>query len=182
MLAQQVAKKYSRALFNLVRDKSVIDRASTQFEQLNELISADPSLLQFLLAPQVLDSNKESFLKDVFADRLDPLFLEFLLVLVRKHRIGFLPEIIKAFRALVAQEKGIIVALVTSAVALLEKERDALTRSLEEQTGKKIELETKVDPSILGGMIVIMGDQIIDGSVRYSLAQLQDELLKIKVA
>lgn len=182
MLAQQVAKKYSQALFHLVRDKGVIDQASTQFEDLKELISADPSLLRFLLAPQILDVNKESLLKEVFASRLDPLFLEFLLVLVRKHRIGFLPEIIEAFRALVAEEKGIVVAKVTSSIALGEKERDELKKSLEKQTGKKIELETKVDPAILGGMIVIMGDQIIDGSVRYSLSQLRDELLKIKVA
>ncbi len=182
MLAQQVAKKYSQALLNIVRDKSVIDLASTQFEDLKELISADPALLQFLLAPQVLDTDKESLLKDVFASRLEPLFLEFLLVLVKKHRILYLPEIIEQFLALVAVEKGIVIALVTSAVALSDKEQDELTKSLEKQTGKKIELDIKIDPAIMGGLIIIMGDQIIDGSVRYALSQLQDELLKIKVA
>lgn len=181
MLAQEVAKKYSTALFNIVREKGLIDVAFEQFENLDKLVNNDPSLLQFLLAPHILDQNKVALLKDVFKERLDPLFLEFLLVLVQKHRIGFLHEIIEEFRYRVADARGMLVAKVTTAVPMNDRDRADLTAKLAAKTGKSIELEETVDPAIMGGMIVILGDQIIDGSVRHGLSLLKDELMKLKV-
>jgi len=182
MLAQQVAKKYSTALFNIVREKGLIDKAYVQFRQLDDLVKQDDSLLQFLLAPHILDQNKIALVRDVFGSRLEPLFLEFLLVLIDKHRIGFLHDIIEEFRAQVAEAHGIVVARVTTVVPLDDGARRKLIEKLAAKTGKKIELDEKVDPSILGGTIVILGDQIIDGSVRHKLSLLRDELMKLKVA
>ncbi len=181
MLAQEVAKKYSTALFNIVREKGLIDEAFTQFEELDHLINDDESLLQFLLAPHILDQNKVNLLKDVFSDRLNPLFLEFLLVLVSKHRIGFLHEIIEEFRNRVADARGMLVAKVTSAIPLNDTDRDGLIKKLAAKTGKSIELEEKIDPAVMGGMIIILGDQIIDGSVRHGLSLLKEDLMKLKV-
>jgi F-type H+-transporting ATPase subunit delta len=182
MLAQQVAVKYSTALFNIVREKKLVDRAYEQFEQLDAVISADRTLLQFLLAPHILEDKKVALVKDVFGTRLEPLFLEFLLVLIDKHRIGFLHEIVREFRTLVEEARGIIKAAVTTAHPLVDEERTRLTERLEKKTGKTIELVEKIEPSILGGMIVILKDQIIDGSVRYKLSILKEELMKLKVA
>ena len=182
MLAQQVAKKYSTALFNLVSQKGLVDSAFEQFEQLDNLIKSDDTLLQFLLAPHILDQDKIKVVREVFAPRLEPLFLEFLLVLIEKHRIGFLHDIIEEFRERVAAARGIIVARVITAVPMDDTMRTGLIAKLTDKTGKTIELDEKVDPTILGGMIVILGDQIIDGSVRHSLSLLKDELMKLKVA
>jgi len=182
MLAQQVAKKYSTALFNIVREKGMVDKAYEQFEQLDNLIKQDDSLLQFLLAPHILDQHKVALVRDVFAERLDPLFLQFLMVLIDKHRIGFLHDIIEEFRARVAEAYGIIVARVTTSVRMDDSARRKLVEKLAAKTGKKIELEEKIDPSILGGTIVVLGDQIIDGSVKHKLSLLRDELMKLKVA
>ncbi|MEZ5357899.1 MAG: ATP synthase F1 subunit delta [Candidatus Zixiibacteriota bacterium] len=181
MLAQQVAKKYSTALFNIVREKGLIDTAYEQFEELDKLVNSDPSLLQFLLAPHILDQHKVALLKNVFGSRLNPLFLEFLLVLVGKHRIGFLHEIIEEFRYRVADARGMMVAKITTAIPLNDADRKGLIAKLAAKTGKSIELEEKVDPAIMGGMIVIIGDQIIDGSVRHGLSLLKEELMKLKV-
>lgn len=182
MLAQQVAKKYSSALFNIVREKGMVDQAFEQFEQLDNLVKKDDSLLQFLLAPHILDQFKVDLIKEVFGSRLEPLFLQFLLVLIEKHRIGFLHDIIEEFRARVAEARGIIVARVTTAVPLDDKARAGLIAKLTTKTGKTIELDEKADTAILGGVIVILGDQIIDGSVRNKLSILRDELMKLKVA
>jgi F-type H+-transporting ATPase subunit delta len=182
MLAQQVAKKYSTALFHIVREKGLMDLASAQFEQLDNLVKKDDTLLQFLLAPHILDQQKVALVRDVFKERLEPLFLEFLMVLVEKHRIGFLHDIIDEFRAQVAEARGIAVARVTTAVPLDDDARRRLIDRLQAKTGKTIELDEKIDRSILGGMIVILGDQIIDGSVRDQLSQLKEELMKLKVA
>ncbi|MCK5124789.1 MAG: ATP synthase F1 subunit delta [candidate division Zixibacteria bacterium] len=181
MLAQEVAKKYSTALFNIVNEKGLIDEAFEQFEELDKLINSDASLLQFLLAPHILDQNKITLLRDVFTQRLNPLFLEFLLVLISKHRIGFLHEIIEEFRWRVANARGMLVAKVTTAIPLNDADRASLIAKLASRTGKSIELEEKVDSAILGGMIVILGDQIIDGSVKHGLALLKEDLMKLSV-
>lgn len=182
MLAQQVAKKYSTALFNIVKEKGLLDQAYEQFEDLDNLIKSDDTLLDFLLAPHILDQHKLALVRDVFGPRLEPLFLEFLLVLVDKHRIGFLHEIIEEFRARVAEERNMVVARITTTKPLTEMDRKNLITRLESKTSKSVELEEKVDPAILGGMIVILGDQIIDGSVKHHLTLLRDELMKLKVA
>lgn len=182
MLAQQVATKYSAALFNITRRKNLIDQAYTQFEQIDTIIKQDKTLLQFLLAPHILDQVKVKVVKDVFGPRLEPLFLQFLLVLIDKHRIGFLHEIVREFRALVEEERGIIKAHVTVTRPLVDDDRRRLIERLRMKTGKTIELVEKTDPSILGGMIVILKDQIIDGSVKHKLSLLREELMKLKVA
>lgn len=182
MIAHQVAKVYSTALFNIVRKNGLIDEANDQFESLDALINMDDSLLHFLLAPHILDQQKIALLKDVLGPRLNPLFMEFLLVLVNKHRIGYLHEIIGAFRLLVAEARGIQITRVITAKALSDADRADLQARLAVRTGKTIEIEERVDPTILGGVIVILGDQIIDGSVRHGLSMLKEELMKLKVA
>jgi len=182
MLAPQVAKKYATALFHLARDRGLIDQASDQFAHLDQLLVSDATLVQFLLAPHIREQEKTALLRTVFGNRLEPLFLEFLLLLVDKHRIGFLHDIIIHFRALVAEERGLIIARVITAVPLSETERRDLVIRLRRKTGKIVELDEKVESSILGGMIVILKDKIIDGSVRHKLTLLKEELLKLKVA
>ena len=182
MLAEQVAKKYSLALFNLVRDRGLMDQAYVQFEGLDQILLKNKSLLQFLKAPHITDQEKVALVRRAFTGQLEPLFVEFILVLVAKYRVGFLHDIIIAFRSLVAGAKGLAVAQVTTAVPLADDQRRSLITRLQSKTGHTVELDEKVDRAILGGMIIILGDQIIDGSVRHKLSLLRDELMKLKVA
>jgi len=182
MLAEQVAKKYSLALFNIVREQGLMDQAYVQFEGLDRILQKNKSFLQLLKAPHITDQDKVALVRRVFTGQLELLFVEFILVLVAKHRIGFLHDIIIAFRALVAEAKGLAVAQVTTAVPLADDQRKALIGRLQAKTGHTVELDEKVDRAILGGMIIILGDQIIDGSVRHKLSLLRDELMKLKVA
>ena len=181
MLAQQVARKYSQALFLAAREKGLIDTAYEQFSDLQTFLVGDRMLLNFLSAPQVLDERKQALIREVFGPRMDRLFVEFLDVLVEKHRIAFLPEVIDEFARLVEAEKGIGRATVITAVPLTETERASLTAKLAAKTDLKIELQEKVDPSVIGGMIVILHDQIIDGSVRHGLNVLEEQLGRVRV-
>ena len=97
MLAQEVAKKYAQALFLAAKGKGLIDKAYDQFGDLNRFLKTDDTLLNFLNAPQVLDEHKLKLVRDVFSERLDRLFVELLVVLVEKHQIAFLPEVIDEF-------------------------------------------------------------------------------------
>lgn len=181
MLSQEVAKKYANALFLSTAEKGNMDDIQEQLTGLKELLEKDVTLLNFLSAPQVLEENKRSLIREVLGSWLDRLLVEFLVVLIDKHRIGFLAEIIDEFTRLVEAEQGVGRVTVITAVALNESERARLTEKMAARTGLKIVLEEKVDPSILGGMIVILHNEIIDGSIRHGLNSINDQLGKVRV-
>ena len=181
MLAQEVARKYAQALFLSSREKNRLDTAFEQLSDLGEFVITDKTLLEFLTSPKVMESHKQQLVKSVFSERLDRLVLEFLGVLVDKKRITFLPEIIDEFVRLVEAENGIARVTVVTAVSLNDIERQNLLSALARKTSKKIQLEEKLDDSIIGGMIVIMYNEIIDGSVRHGLNLVQEQLGKVRV-
>ncbi|MCP4684844.1 MAG: ATP synthase F1 subunit delta [bacterium] len=181
MIAAEVAKKYANALFLSTGERGLVDQAYDQFSGLKQALETDDSLLSFLSSPKVADEQKLDLIHTVFGERMEQLFVEFLAVLVKKRRAGYMVEVIDEFNRLVEFEKGISRVTVTTAVPLTDVERGNLLSTLAEKTGKKIELESKIEPAIIGGMIVIMHDEIVDGSVRHGLDLLEDQLQKIKV-
>jgi F-type H+-transporting ATPase subunit delta len=181
MIAQQVAKKYARALMLSVKDKGLVDLAAEQFVGLRPIIAGDPELRSFLSAPQIATETKEEVVRTVFGGRLDVLLLQFLMVLIEKHRVNYLLEIIDEFDRLVKAEKGILKATVITAVPMSEQEEEQVITQLTAKTGMKIELEPKVDRSIIGGMIVMMHNQIIDGSIKHYLKTIEEQLAGVKV-
>jgi F-type H+-transporting ATPase subunit delta len=129
----------------------------------------------------VLDEHKLNVVRDVFESRLKELFVEFLIVLVDKNRVNFLPEIIDELRRMIEAEKGVGRVTVISAIALNETERKGLSVKLAKKTGLKIILEEKIDNSIIAGMIIILHNEIIDGSTKHGLDLLEDQLSKVRV-
>jgi F-type H+-transporting ATPase subunit delta len=181
VLSQQVAKKYANALFLSIKEKAILDDAYEQFGSLKDLIDSDRTLLNFLSAPQVLDDHKLNVIRDVFASRLKELFVEFLIVLVDKNRFNFLPEIIDELIRMIEAENGVGRVTVISAVALNDTERKELSTKLAKKTELKIILEEKVDQSIIAGMIIILHNEIIDGSTKHGLDLLEEQLSKVRV-
>lgn len=182
MIAEQVSQRYAKALFMAAKGRNLIEKAYEQFDVLKQVLQKDRALLDFLTAPQVPDERKLELVNNVFGPRIEKLFVEFLFILMDKHRIGYLPQIIDTFERLVEVEKGIVRVRVITAVQLSpDEERDATAR-LSARTGRKVLMEKKVDPSIMGGMIVIIDDEIIDGSVRHGLKMIEEQLGKVKVA
>jgi len=182
MIAHEVAKKYAHALLMTVIERNLIDLADEQMTGLRELIRRDRSLINFLTAPQILEEKKYELVRTVFSKRLERLFIEFLAVLIDKHRVRFLPDILDEFDRLLNVEKGVLKATVVSATKLDQSVYDSLKPKLAKKTGLKVEIEKKIDPAILGGMIVIMHDEIIDGSVRHGLDLIKEKLERVKVA
>ena len=181
MIAQEVAKKYAGGLFLSVTEKNLIEPAHDQLKELGEFLSDDSTLLDFLMAPHVLDENKLALVRDVFTTRLDRLLVEFLVVLVNKHRIKHLHDIIVEFIRLVKAKRGIAAVTVITAVPINDAERQKLIEKLVARTGMTIELEQKTDPGIIAGMVIILHNEIIDGSVRRGLDVLEGQLAKVRV-
>lgn len=181
MLAQQVAKKYSRALLEITKDKNLLDTAWDQLGSLLEYLKKDKTFLNFMAAPQVSDQKKAALVEKAFVDKLERPFYDFILVLVKKRRINFLPQIIEEFDRLCRAEKGIAKATCITATPLTDDERREVIERLAQKTSLKIELEEKRDELVIGGMIVMLRGQIMDGSIRYGLDQLRNRLMKVRV-
>ncbi|MDZ4723747.1 MAG: ATP synthase F1 subunit delta [candidate division Zixibacteria bacterium] len=182
MLVHEVAKKYGQALFLSANSRGLIDAAQDQLTSLRQMLATDRTLLDFLAAPQVPDDKKLNLVRTVFAPRIERLFVEFIVVLVEKHRVNFLPEILDEFDRLVKEQKGILKVTVVTAIPLKSSEEQSLTERLVGMTKLKIDLTKKIDPAIVGGMILFMRGEIIDGSVRHGLNMLEEQLEKVKVA
>ena len=181
MIAQDVARKYAKALFLSVCEKGLMDTAYEQLRDIGEITEAEPKVLTFLKSPGVREQDKVTFLREAFGSQIERSITEFLIVLVEKRRIQYLTEIIDEFNRLVEAKNGIGRATVITATPLADADREALVEKLAAKTNLKIELETKTDAAIMGGMIVIMHDQIIDGSVRRGLDLVKEELGRVRV-
>jgi F-type H+-transporting ATPase subunit delta len=181
MLIHEVARKYASALFQAAKEKSLIDASYAQMNDFRAFITKDKNLLRFLTAPQIGEDEKIALVREALGNSLDQLFVEFLVVLIEKGRIGYLESIIDEFNRQVEAHKGIGRATVFTAVPLNDDERRRLTERLAAVSGLNIRTEQKIDKSIIAGIIVIMHNQIIDGSVRHSLLQIQEQLLHVRV-
>lgn len=182
MIAQEVAGKYARALFRSVQERGLADQGYEQFQQLRYLLSADKRLVRFLGAPQISETAKLETVRRLFEPRLEKLFVEFLVVLVQKRRSRFLLDIIEAFLLMLEEVRGITRATVITAVKLTAEQEKMLTERLAKRTGKTVLLEQKVDASIIGGLIVLLEGEMLDGSVRHGLNQIAEQLNRARVA
>lgn len=181
MISSEVAKRYAAGLFQLAAEKKIIDQIASEMKAIGEVCKKDRTLLDFLAAPQIRDQDKDEVIKAVFSGKVSKPVNQLLDLIVRKRRSQFIVEIADEFQDLVLESQGIIKTRVISAVALKDKEISELKKRLEKKTGKQIQMTRNVKPEILGGMIVYLGNQIIDKSIKYQLSLLRDRLLELKV-
>jgi F-type H+-transporting ATPase subunit delta len=171
-----IALKYARALFETSRDEGSLERVNENLAGLGQLEQTDPGYLKFLVSPQVLTEHKVQFLHTVFGSRLEPMTMHFLELLVHKGRIGILPEIVEVFQKLVEEHQEVLRARVFTAVPLSAEAERRLKTGLDRLTGKDVLLEKRVDPTVLGGVVVHLGPRILDGSLQNGLRILSETL------
>ena len=172
-----VARRYAAALFSQAQRTNRLDQAAGELKLVAQSVKQSPMLAAVISQPLLTQERQKAALKDVFVKSISPQTLGFLSLLVDKRRIALLPEVIAEFQQMVRTFHNVEEATATTAVTLTEAERTALVRSLEARTGKKIELNTAVDPEVLGGVLVRIGDTVFDGTVRGKLGRLREQLV-----
>ncbi len=172
----RVARRYAQAAFEVARERNQVDRWLNELERLVELLDRTAAG-GFLSAPQVPFDAKREFVEQALAGFL-PEVRNLVLLLTRRRRLRLLPRIYEGFGRLANDYRGVVVAEVTSAVPLEDADKAVIIRQLSELTGKRVSLRTQVDPSILGGIIVRIGDKLIDGSLRTRLERLRETLAR----
>lgn len=174
MLKGAVAKRYAQALFDVGKEQGLLDQFLADLSDLSQ-IAANPVLAGTMENPKIPFSAKRDLVRRLLGDR-SPYFLSFVELLVEKERTSEATKIRDAYERLLNADRGIAVARVTTAVPLDESDEARLAQRLSEITGKKVILELKVDPAILGGLVARIGDRVIDGSVISKLKALRAEL------
>ncbi|MBU1698989.1 MAG: F0F1 ATP synthase subunit delta [Candidatus Eisenbacteria bacterium] len=173
-----LARRYAEALFMAALDRGILDPVSEDAGALVKLLESDPRLLRFLESPQILADEKEKVVQKTLREQVQPLLCDFILLLLSKQRVALLLDILDVFKDRVEEHRGIVSAQVFTAVPLPGDMESALRQRLEAKVGLKVRLEKSVDSDVIGGVKVVIGNRVIDGSVQNELRELKQQLLK----
>lgn len=173
----RVAKRYAAALFGIAERDSMVEAVLKDLALVEKLFETVPYLESLVMQPLVSIRRKQKVLHDAFGDSTTATTLHFLYLLVRKRRQGIVKDVIREFRAANDVKQGRIVAEVHTAVKIDKKQLASLEEALVRRTGKQVELRVALDPSIIGGVRVRLGDTVIDGTVSGRLEKIRQRLL-----
>jgi F-type H+-transporting ATPase subunit delta len=172
-----IGRNYAETLLVLARREGQQEEWGTLIESIARAMQEDQTLRTFLESPKLAASRKIEILAKALGKRVPPLFLRFLETVIMKRRQMVIPEIASEYRALIDESEGRVHANVTVAREPAEPEREALKRQLSRLFGKRVVPHFSINPAILGGVIIKVGDTVIDGSVRRRLATLRSRML-----
>ncbi len=173
-VVEGVAGRYAAALFDLAKEASKLPAVEADLAKFGQMLDESPDLVRLVRSPVISAEDQAKALAALAArGRLGDLSANFLQLVARNRRLFALSDMIKAFRALAARSRGEISAEVTSAVALTGAQTADLKQVLKASVGKEVTLTERVDPSLLGGLVVKLGSRMIDSSIRAKLQNLK---------
>ena len=174
---EEIAEVYARALFEAARDSDVLDRVHDELGQFADALDESRELQVFLFSPYFSSDEKKDGVRRIVSDA-DERLLNFLELLAERHRMPTLFRIRRILDRMWAEENKLLPVTVTSAVELDESLVQDIGRSIEEQAGRRVELSSKVDPDVLGGLQVRVGNMVLDATVRNRLEQLRKQVAR----
>lgn len=179
MIAGSLARRYARALVSLGEDQKNLDKIGADLQAFAQALKVSAELGKILGNPAFPRADRKKIV-DALASRfsVQPVTRTFLYVLLDKERLDQLPAISREIDALLEARAGRVQAEVVSAVPLSAQQLSAITATLEKLSGKKVQIEKREDPALIGGVVAKVGDVVYDGSVRTQLRQLRDQLNK----
>jgi ATP synthase F1 delta subunit len=174
---EEIAEVYARALFEAAKDDGVLDRAHDELSEFADALEQDRNLQVFLFSPYFSSEEKKDGIRRIVSDA-DERVLNFLELLAERHRMPALFRIRRIFEDLWADENKLLPVVVTSATDLDAGLVEDIGKRIEEQTGRRVELSSTVDPDVLGGLMVRVGNMVLDATVRNRLEQLRKQVAK----
>ncbi len=177
MSDESVSRNYAEALLALARKASATDEWAALIHAIANAVEQDVTLRRFLAAPQVSAADKNAVLAKGLTGKAPPMFIRFLQKLVTNRRQTLIPEVATEFGNLLDAEEGRVHARVTVARALSDEDQRAIAAQLSRALGKTVVPHVAVNPAILGGLVVRIGDTVMDGSVRRRLGVLRSAMV-----
>ena len=170
------ARRYAEAAFQVATRDGTLAEWRSQLDAAASVVS-DDRVVKVLANPAIPVERRAAVLTDLLGERASGPVQNLIQLLLRRGRIEALPRVAKEFRRLDDDRQGITHATATAAAKLTPDEVKALTKRLERSTGRRVALDVEIDPSLLGGLVVRVGDRMIDGSVRGRLERLRNQLI-----
>jgi F-type H+-transporting ATPase subunit delta len=169
---EEIARVYASALFAAAKDRGKLDQIREQLGQFADALADNRELQLFFFSPYFSSAEKQDGLRRAVANA-EPELVNFLELLIEKHRMPVLFRIRRQFDALWDKENKRLGVTVTSAVELDPAIAERIGSEIEQQTGNTVELQSRVDPEILGGLVVQVGNMVLDTSIRNRLEKLR---------
>lgn len=169
------AKRYAQAAFDVAKSQDKLDQWEDELALLNGTLrirQAD----EFFVHPAVPPEAKQAALRTLVPREDQKYIRNLMLLLLERDRLHQLPQIVEVFHEMVLEDRGIVIADVTTAIQLDAAESERVAARLTEMVGRDIQIRTHVDPDIIGGIVIRMGDTLIDGSVITQLRQLRQRM------
>jgi len=172
-----IAKNYAEALIELAQKDGDLAKWGKLIDQISDAMGSDVKLANFLASPRIAAADKNKVLSAALEGQVPPTFLKFLQALVRNRRQLLIPQIATEFHALVDVVENRVHAAVTVAKAASPEDEKLIAERLSKVVGKTVVPHFYVNPAVLGGLVVRVGDTVLDGSVRRRLARLKTQML-----
>ena len=169
-----LAERYAAALFEIAEERRVLDEVASDLRQLRAMLAASADLMRLVRSPVLSRLQQErAFTALAVRADLSSLVRDFLAVVAKNRRLFAVPAMIEAFLATLAARRGEVTASVTAAQPLNERQLEALGENLRRTVGRRVSVDVRVDPRLIGGLIVKVGSRMVDGSVENKLRRLQ---------
>lgn len=174
-----IANRYAEALFQIGEEEKLTDMLYQELSEIVNLIKVNQDLFSILKSPVISKKEKISLIDNIFEDKININIKNFLKILIEQDRISFISDISDSYKELLNEKNNILEGFVISAIPMKKEEIKELEEKLSEKYNKNVTLENKVDKSILGGILVRLGNEEIDGTVKTRLDKMKEQLSQV---
>lgn len=172
---EEIARTYAKSLFEAAESRGKVDEIKTELDQFTAAVDESRDLSLFLFSPYFSNAEKADGLKKV-VEGASPEFENFLGLLIEKNRMPLISRIRANYENFWAEHNKLLPVTVTSAVELPQETIEKIRQSVEAQTGRKVELDGRIDDSVVGGIVLQVGNRVLDASIRGNLERLKREV------
>lgn len=182
-MAKLISKTYGEALFELAVEENKVDVFADEIRAILDILNQNPDFVNLLNHPKISKEEKLQVVEEVFGGKVSKEIQGFLNIIVAKERNKEIMAIMEYFLDEVKALKGIGVCYVTTPMELKEAQKEAVVKKLIETTNfKEMEMNYQIDETLIGGMVIRIGDRVVDSSIQTKLSKLEAQLLKIQLA
>lgn len=177
LLSSEIAEPYAQALMSVAQQNNLTEQFGEAFRSLETLFEESVELKEFITNPVIKDQDKKSVLRRIMSDDTNPYLLNFLMLLIDKRRIVFLEAVVQQYLKLLRELNQTVLAEVTSTKELTDQQKQAIVDRVKAiSNANNVEIKTSINPELIGGVIIKVGSQVIDASLRGQLRRIRISL------